>query len=130
MWQVVQRSTFGIFMKLTLMYWSGSCTCCTRSVGLIMSRIAAFRSWKRVSCFRPTYLSRDSRKAAVFFSIVDSRSFLRALIPSISASTSACCFFRAARVTVRSSSSAVSASKSFFARGAERRSLASRSSYL
>ena len=42
-------------MKLTLMNWSGSCTCWTRSDGLIMSRIAALRSWKSASCLRLTY---------------------------------------------------------------------------
>ena len=78
MWQVVQRSTFGIFMKLTSMKWSGSCTCWTRSDGLIMSRIAELRSLKSASCFRLAYFERDSRKSAVFFSIAVSMSFVAA----------------------------------------------------
>ena len=117
-WHVVQRSTFGIFMKLTLMNWSGSCTWLMRSDGLIMSRIGELRSWKSVSCFMPAYFVRTRRNAAVFFSIVVSISDFFALIASSSFWVSACCFRRSARCTVRSSSSLTIASSSFLTFGA------------
>ena len=61
MWQVVQRSTRGIRMKLTLMKWSGSWTCWMRSDGLTMSRIGELRRLKSASCFRLVNFESASR---------------------------------------------------------------------
>ncbi len=129
-WQVVQRSTRGICMKLTLMKWSGSWTCCTRRDGLIMSRIGELRRLKSVSCLRPAYFWRVMRKSADFFSSVFSMSFLRVLMRSISACAAVSSLFSFASRTVRSSSCLRRASRSFLADDAAFGRFARASSYL
>ncbi len=116
-------------MKLTLMKWSGSWTCCTRSDGLIMSRIGELRSWKSVSCLRVPNFWRAIRKSAVRRSIVVSISVRRALIWLISASTWLWSRLSSASRSVRSSSSLVSLSSDFLALTAALGLLARASSY-
>ncbi len=130
MWQVVQRSTRGIRMKLTLMKWSGSWTCWMRSDGLTMSRIGELRRLKSASCFRLVNFESASRYSAVRFSIVVSMSFLRTLMRSISVFAAASCCLSCASRTVLSSSSLRRASRSFLAEAAAFGLFASASSYL